>query len=77
MTEERKATRENQRVPFDMASCTAMLEEMMGQYEGVCDCAGIMGQGSYAEMMSQMMASCCGVQGEAEEEADAEATQKA
>jgi hypothetical protein len=67
MTEEQKTTRENRRVPFDMASCMAMLEKMMGQYEGVCDCAGIMGQGDYAKMMSQMMASCCGVQGEAEE----------
>jgi hypothetical protein len=46
----------------------AMMEEMMGQHEGDCDCT---------EMMSQMMASCCGVQGETEEEATTEATQEA
>ncbi len=75
MTEEQKATHENQRVPFDLGSCLAMMEEMMGQ-EG-CDCSEMtpqpmrlgwmMGQGGYAEMMSQMMTSCCGVQGETEE----------
>lgn len=79
MTEEQKATHENQRVPFDLASCLAMMEEMMGQ-EG-CDCSEMMsqmmGQGGYAEMMSQMIASCCGVQGETEETTSTDTTQEA
>ena len=76
MTEEQKATHENRRVPFDLASCIEMMEEMMGQ-EG-CDCSEmmsqIMGQGGYAEMMAQMMASCCGVQGETEETTSTDTT---
>jgi len=79
MTAEQKATHENQRVPFDLASCLVMMEEMMGQ-EG-CDCSEMMsqmmGQGGYAEMMSQMMASCCGVQGETEETTSTDTTQEA
>jgi hypothetical protein len=56
-----------------------MMEEMMGQ-EG-CDCSEMMsqmmGQGGYAEMMSQTMASCCGVQGETEETTSTDTTQEA
>ncbi len=80
MSEEQKETQENRGVPFDLASCMAMMEEMMSQGEGGCDCSELMsqmmGQGNFAEMASQMMASCCGVQGEAEE-ATAEATREA
>lgn len=80
MTEEQEATHENRTVLFDMASCIAMMEEMTGQVERGCDCAELisqmMGQGGSAELMSQMMASCCGVQGEAEE-ATTKATQEA
>ena len=51
----------------------------MGQ-EG-CDCSEkmsqMMGQGGYAEMMSQTMASCCGVQGETEETTSTDTTQEA
>ena len=79
MTEEQKATHENRRVPFDLVSCLAMMEEMMGQ-EG-CDwsemMSQMMGQGGYAGMMSQMMAFCCGVQGETEETASTDTTQEA
>ena len=79
MTAEQKATYGNQRVPFDLASCLVTMEEMMGQ-EG-CDCSEMMsqmmGQGGYAEMMSQMMASCCGVQGETEETTSTDTTQEA
>ena len=66
MTDEQKATQENQRTPFDVTSCMAMMEKMMGQ-QG-CDCT---------EMMSQMMAMCCRVQGEPEETTATEATRKA
>ena len=60
MTNRQKAT------PFDLTSCMAMMEEMMG------------GQGrGCAEMMSQMMAMCGGVQGETEEKTTAETAQKA
>ncbi len=79
MTEEQKATQENRRVSFDLGSCMAMMKEMMGQ-QG-CDCAEMMsqmmGEGGFAEMTSQMMASCCGVQAEPEEKSSAEATRKA
>ena len=63
MTEEQKATSENKRVPFDLASCMAMLEEMMGQQgcDGVEMMSRMMGQGDCAKMMSQMMASCCDI----------------
>jgi hypothetical protein len=75
MTDQQKATQENQRDPFDLGSCMAMMEEMMGQQEGDCDCAEMMsqmmGQGDRAAMMSQMMASCCGAQEEPEDESTA------
>lgn len=77
MTQKQKAARGNQRVPFDMASCTAMLEEMMDQYGAVCDCAGMVGQGGYAETVFQMMASCCGVQGETQETTPTQPNQEA
>jgi hypothetical protein len=80
MTEEQEATRENQRVPFGLASCLAMMKEMT--QEGF-DCSEmmshIMGQGGYAPpgVMSQMMASCCGVQCETEETPSTDSTQEA
>ena len=62
MTDQQKAT------PFDLTSCMAMMEEMMGGQGRGCDCAEMMSQmtgqqGGCAEMMSQMMAMCGGVQG--------------
>jgi hypothetical protein len=79
MSNEQKETRENRAVPFDLAACVAMMEEMIGQ-EG---CARnkmmfhMMGQGGYPEMMSQAMASCCGLQDETEEKTSADTTQEA
>lgn len=70
MTSNQKGTDEF-RVPFDLASFTAMIEEMMGDMECSCDCGEMMSQmasqaetGGCADMMSQMMAACCGVEGE-------------
>jgi hypothetical protein len=83
MSDEQKETQENRGVPFDLSSCMAMMEEMMGQQEGGCDCAEMMsqmmGQGDRAapSVMSQMMASCCGVQGETEETTSTDTTQEA
>ena len=75
MSDKQKATQENQRVPFDLSSCMAMMEEMMGKQEGGCGCTEVMsqmmGQGDCASMMSQMMASCCGAQEETEDESTA------
>jgi hypothetical protein len=76
MTDQQKAT------PFDLTSCMAMMEEMMGGQGRSCDCAEIMSQmtgqqGGCAETMSQMMAMCGGVQGETGEKSTAETTQKA
>ncbi len=62
MTDPQKAT------PFDLTSCMAMMEEMMGGQGRGCDCA---------EMMSQMMTFCGGVQDETEEERPTEATETA
>ena len=71
MSDEQQKTQENQGVPFDLTSCMAMIEEMMGQQGDGCGCTEIKsrmaGQGGCAEMMSQMMASCCGAQEETEE----------
>ena len=81
MSDEHKETQENQGVPFDLASCLAMTEEMMGE-EG-CDCSEMMsqmmGQGGYAMpgVMSQMMAPCCGVQRETGETTSTDTTQEA
>ena len=44
MSDEQKETQENRGVPFDLSSCMAMMEEMMGQQEGDCDCTEIMSQ---------------------------------
>jgi hypothetical protein len=81
MTDKQKATQENQRVPFDLSPCMAMMEQMMGQQEEGCACAEMMcqmmGQGGYAELMSQMRASCCGVQCETEETPSTDSTQEA
>lgn len=75
MSDEQKETQENRGVPFDLSSCMAMMEEMMGQQEGDCDCTEIMsqvmGQGDCAAMMSQMTASCCGAQEETGNESTA------
>jgi hypothetical protein len=62
MTDQQKAT------PFDLTSCMAMMEEMMGGQGRGCGCA---------EMMSQMMAMCGGVQGKTEEKTAAETAQQA
>jgi hypothetical protein len=67
MIDQQKTTQEKG-TPFDLTSCMAMMQKMMGGQEGGCDCA---------EMMSQMMATCCGVQDETEERTATEATQKA
>jgi hypothetical protein len=80
MSDEQKETQENRGVPFDLSSCMAMMQEMMGQQEGDCDCAEtmsqVLGQGDCAapSVMSQMMASCCGVQGETEETTSTDTT---
>jgi hypothetical protein len=83
MTDQQKATQENQSVPFGLSSCIAMMKEMLGQqerdYDGAEMMSQMMGQGDCAapSVMSRMMASCCGMQGETEEEATKEATQEA
>jgi hypothetical protein len=81
MTEEQKATHENRRVPFDLASCLSMMEEMMGQEGRGCGemMSRMMGQGGFAApgVMSQMMASCRGVQDETEETTSTDTTQEA
>ena len=76
MTDEQKATQEKQ-APFDTTSCMAMMEKMMAQKGGGCDCAGMMAQmmGSMASMSS--MGSCCGGQEETEEKAPPETPQNA
>ncbi len=62
-----------QGTPFDMASCTAMIEKMMAQQGAGCGCAEMMsqiknqaGRGGCdcSEMMSQMMAMWGKTQGE-------------
>lgn len=62
MSDRQKATQE-ERVPFDLGSFMAMMEEMMGNMECSCDCGKMMSQmasqaepGGCADMMSQMMA---------------------
>jgi hypothetical protein len=72
--------------PFDAASWTETMEKMMAQMGEGCDCAEMMsrmmsqaGQGccTWGEMMSQVMATCCGAQDEPKSEPAAEATQQA
>jgi len=75
-----------QRIPFDVASCVAMMEKMMAQMGAECDCTEMMsrmtsqaGPGccDWSEMMSQMTATCCGAQTETEGEPTTEATEQA
>lgn len=82
MKSNQKATGES-RVPFDLASFMAMMEEMMGNMECGCDCGEMMSQmarqaesGGCFDIMSQMMAVCCGAEGETEGPTPTEATRQ-
>lgn len=77
MTDKQKATGEN-RVPFDLASFKAMMEEKMGNVECGCDCGEMMSKmavqaesGGCADMMSQMMATFSEVHNDTVEKPDA------
>ena len=65
-----KTTHEERRVPFESMPFAAMMQKMMGRRWPGWNCAT-------PSVMSQMMAMCCGMQDETEEEAATEASQKA
>jgi hypothetical protein len=77
---------DTQGTPFDMAACAAMMEKMVAQVGAGCDCTEIMsrmanqaeaGCCDWSEMMSQIKATCCGVQEETAGDPTAKATQQA
>ena len=70
MTDKQTTTQEESRVPFESMPFAAMMQKMMGRQGPGWNCAT-------PNMISQMMAMCCGTQDQTKDEATAEATQKA
>ena len=70
MTDKQKTTQEERRVPFESMPFAAMMQKMMGRRWPGWNC-------TTPSVMSQMMAMCCGMQDETEEEAATEASRKA
>ena len=70
MTDKQKTTQEEPRVPFESVPFAEMMQKMMGRQWPGWNCAT-------PNVMSQMMAMCCGAQDETKEEAATEAGQKA
>jgi hypothetical protein len=66
MTETTNETQENQ-APFDISSCMTMMQKMMTEHGGGCDCAEMMAQTTsqggipeeWLKVMSQMMETHC------------------
>ena len=75
MTEEQKTSKKYKDTTFDMASCMAMKEKIMGGHWEECICEEMMSQvtdmegipGEWLKVMSQMMEVHCGTQEETEE----------
>ncbi len=70
MTDKQKTTQEEPHVPFESMPLAAMMQKMMGRQWPGWNCAT-------PNVMSQMMAMCCGAQDETEEETATEASRKA
>jgi hypothetical protein len=70
MTDKQKTTREEPRMPFESMPFAAMMQKMMGRQGPGWNCAT-------PNVMSQMMAMCCGPQDETDEETAPEEGQKA
>lgn len=77
MTTEQKTRQENQMPSFDLTSCMALMEKMMGPHGEGCDCADMMSQitsqagmpDEWLKVMSQMMEIHCGCHEEEDQEA--------
>ncbi len=67
MTDQEKTTKD---FTFDISTCLAMMEKMMGEHGAGCDCAEMMSQTmsqqgipeEWRKVMSQMMEMHCGPQ---------------